>query len=124
MPGSKILVVDDEKVIADSLKVIFAKEGYDCRAVYSAEEAIEAISMRWVPDLAIVDVILPSMTGVDLAILLKSTHPSILVMLISGQLATGALVENAAERGFEFKILPKPMPVTDMLANASKMLSQ
>ena len=123
MPRSKILVVDDEKVIADSLRLIFAKEGYDCRAVYSAEQALEVIG-HWVPDLAIVDVILPSMSGIDLAILLKSSHPSTLVMLISGQLATGALVDGAAKRGFEFKILSKPVPVTEMLANASKLLSQ
>jgi CheY-like chemotaxis protein len=123
MSGSKILVVDDEKVIADSLREIFAKEGYDCRAVYSAEQALEVIG-HWVPDLAVVDVVLPSMSGIDLAILLKSTRPSILVMMISGQLATGALVEGAAQRGFEFKVLAKPVPVAEMLANASKLLSQ
>ena len=122
MPGSKVLIVDDEKTFADTLVHIFAKEGYECRAVYSAEQALEHIG-QWEPELAIVDVILPHMNGIDLAVLLKSTHPSIVVMMISGQLATGELVESAANRGFQFQILPKPVPVPDLLSRASRLLT-
>jgi CheY-like chemotaxis protein len=122
MPGSRVLIVDDEKTFADTLVHIFANEGYDCRAVYSAEQALEYI-VEWEPALAIVDVILPNMNGIDLALLLKSTHPSIVVMMVSGQLATGELMEVAAKRGFQFQILPKPVPVLDLLANASKLLA-
>lgn len=121
-PGSKILIVDDEKNFADTLVHIFAREGCECHAVYSAEEALEYIG-QWKPELAIVDVILPRMNGIDLAVLLKSTHPSIIVMMISGQLATGDLVESAAKRGFQFQILPKPVPVPDLLSKASTLLT-
>lgn len=124
MPGPKILIVDDEKVFADTLAQIFRGEGYDCRAVYSAEEALDAISDHWLPDLTILDVMLPGMNGIDLAIGLKATHPSVAVMMISGQLATNGLVEQAAQRGHTFSILPKPFPVPDLLENASKMLAR
>ncbi len=42
-PGSKVLIVDDEKTFADTLVHIFANEGCECRAVYSAEQALESI---------------------------------------------------------------------------------
>jgi CheY-like chemotaxis protein len=122
MPRQKILIVDDERVISDSLAVILEKAGYQTRAVYSAEQALETIS-GWTPDLAILDVVLPSMTGIDLAILLKSSHPTIAVMLISGQIATGGLIEKAAQLGHQFDVHSKPVPIPDFLAHASQLLA-
>ncbi len=124
MSGPRILIVDDEKVFADTLAQIFRGEGYDCRAVYSAEQALDAISENWIPDLSILDVMLPGMNGIDLAIGLKATHPSVAVMMISGQLATTGLVEQAAQKGHLFSIFPKPFPVPDLLESASKMLAR
>ena len=121
MSGSKVLIVDDEQIFADTLAQIFQNEGYECRAVYSAEEAIETVA-EWEPQLTIVDVMLPGMNGIDLAILLKANYPHLAVMMISGQVATAGLVEKAALQGHEFNILPKPFPVLDLLANASKIL--
>jgi CheY-like chemotaxis protein len=121
MPGSKILIVDDEQIFADTLAQIFRNEGYECRAAYSAEQALETIA-EWEPVLAILDVMLPGMNGIDLAILLKANYPSLAVMMISGQVATGGLVEKAAKQGYEFAILPKPFPVPDLLSNASRIL--
>lgn len=122
MPGSKVLIVDDEKIFADTLAQIFRNEGFDCLAVYSAEQAIETIA-TWEPALSIIDVMLPGMNGIDLVILLKATHPSMGVMMISGQVATGGLVEQAAKLGHEFDIFPKPFPVPELLSNASRILA-
>ena len=122
MPGSRILIVDDEKTFADTLAQIFRNEGYECRSVYAAEQALETIA-TWEPALAVVDVMLPGMNGIDLAILLRASYPSLHVMMISGQVATGGLVEKAAQQGHEFSILPKPFPVPDLLSNASKILA-
>jgi CheY-like chemotaxis protein len=122
MPGDKILIVDDEQIFADTLAKIFQNEGYECRAVYSAEQALETIA-AWEPALAILDVMLPGMNGIDLAILLRASNPSLAVMMISGQVATGGLIEKAAQQGHEFSILPKPFPVPDLLSNASKILA-
>ena len=121
MSGCKVLIVDDEQIFADTLAQIFGNEGYDCRAVYSAEQAIETVA-EWEPQLTIVDVMLPGMNGIDLAIMLKANYPHLAVMMISGQVATAGLVEKAALQGHEFDILPKPFPVLDLLANASKIL--
>jgi CheY-like chemotaxis protein len=122
MPGSRILIIDDEQIFADTLVQIFQHEGYECRAVYSAEQAVETIA-DWDPQLAVVDVMLPGMNGIDLAILLKVGNPALAVMMISGQVATGGLLEKAAQQGHEFSILPKPFPVPDLLSNASRILA-
>ena len=121
MFGARILIVDDETVFADTLAHIFANAGYETRAVYSAEQALETLS-KWVPDLVIVDVVLPIMNGIDLAIRLKFSHPNVVVMMISGQLATTSLAEHAAKGGHQFNILAKPVPVPELLAGASKLL--
>jgi CheY-like chemotaxis protein len=69
----RILIVDDERAIADTLTLIFTMQHYDARAVYSAEGAIETLA-KWRPDLAILDVILPEMNGIDLAIVIKANY--------------------------------------------------
>lgn len=122
MQGSRILVVDDEKVIADSLAAIFGNQGYSARAAYSAEQALEIIA-QWLPNLAVLDVILPGMNGIDLALMIKSGHPDIAVMLISGQLATTELAESAAQLGHKLTIHAKPIPIPDLLANVSQLLA-
>jgi len=102
--------------------VIFEKAGYETRAAYSAEQALEVIA-RWQPNLAILDVVLPNMSGIDLAILLQSSHPAIAVMLISGHVATAGLITKAAVRGHRFDVHSKPVPIPDFLAHVSKSLA-
>lgn len=66
----RVLVVDDERNVADTQAAIFAVHG--C----SAEKAVGTLARRE-PALAIIDVILPATSGIDLAILLRAEHPSI-----------------------------------------------
>jgi DNA-binding response OmpR family regulator len=61
----KILVVDDEQTTSDMLTLIFRQHGYQAKAAYSAEGAIDVIA-EWQPHLALLDVNLPSMNGIDL----------------------------------------------------------
>ena len=69
----KVLIVDDEHTIADTLDAIFSASGYETRTSYSAEQALEIV-VEWQPDLAILDVVLPKMNGIDLAIFLKRSE--------------------------------------------------
>lgn len=118
----KVLIVDDEHAISDSLAEIFMLRGYMVRAAYSAEQAIEIIS-EWEPALAIVDVVLPKMTGIDLAIMLREHYPFCHVLLVSGQLITSELADEAAQKGHTFDILAKPVPLPDLLETAAALLS-
>jgi CheY-like chemotaxis protein len=111
----KVLVVDDERVIADTLAIILNQHGYDAAAVYTGTAAVErARTAR--PDLIISDVIMPDMNGIEAAISIRRFLPSCKILLFSGQAATADLLENARARGHEFEILAKPVHPQDLLA--------
>jgi DNA-binding NtrC family response regulator len=117
----KVLVIDDEVNVSDTLALIFTKEGYQARVAYSAEEAFEVIS-QWQPDLAIVDVMLPGMNGIDFALVLKANYPDCRLLLFSGEQGTADLLTQAAIDGNIFEILAKPVPPTYMLETAAGLL--
>ena len=116
----RVLIVDDERVIADTLVAIFSNAGYESRAVYSAEGALELIP-SWPPHFAIIDVILPGMNGIDFAILLKAISPDCVVQLFSGQIDTASLLEAAQQAGLGFQLLAKPVHPSEFLALASAL---
>lgn len=118
----RVLIVDDEIAIGDTLGLIFRAEHYDVRVSYTAERAIEVIS-TWRPDLAILDVMLPGMNGIDLAIVIKANHPACQVLLFSGHAKTTTLLEEAGKRGYQFEVLAKPMHPTQMLERVSQLLA-
>ena len=123
IPGTrKIMVVDDEETIADTLSLIFASNGYEARPAYSAESALEILE-QWRPDVAIIDVVLPGMNGIEFAIFLKASYPDVHFLLFSGQPGTGNLLEEAKKKGHLFEILAKPLHPTFMLATVANMLS-
>jgi CheY-like chemotaxis protein len=123
MTGSrKIIVVDDEETIADTLALIFSSNGYEARTAYSAEQALETLE-EWKPDLAIIDVVLPGMNGIEFAIFLKASYPDVHFLLFSGQPGTGGLLDEAKKKGHLFEILAKPLHPTFMLATVANMLS-
>jgi CheY-like chemotaxis protein len=111
----RVLVVDDEQVIADTLAKILDLNGYDASAVYTGTAAVEsARSLR--PDLVISDVIMPDMNGIEAAISIRGFLPTCKILLFSGQAATADLLENARAQGHEFEILAKPVHPSDLLA--------
>jgi len=114
-PKPKVLVVDDEHVIADTLAIILSREGFDASAVYTGTAAVErARSVR--PDLIICDVIMPDMNGIEAAIHIRKFLPSCKILLFSGQAATADLLEVARAEGHEFEIVAKPVHPKDLLA--------
>lgn len=120
--GQKVLIVDDERWTSDTLATIFNIAGYEARPVYSAEEALE-VMVTWQPALVILDVVLPKMNGIDLAILLAGRQPSCQILLFSGNPNTAQLAGAAAQSGHPFEILEKPVHPDLMLQKASRLLA-
>jgi len=111
----KVLVADDEQVIANTLAIILNQAGFEARAVYSGEKAIESLD-TFAPDMLISDVIMTGMTGIEAAIQTRQKCPNCKILLFSGQAATADLLERARSQGHEFEILAKPVHPTDLLA--------
>lgn len=114
-PRSKVLVADDEQVIANTLVIILNQAGFEAKAVYSGEKAVEALN-TFSPDMLISDVIMTGMTGIQAAIVTREKLPKCKILLFSGQAATADLLEKARAEGHEFEILAKPVHPTDLLA--------
>jgi CheY-like chemotaxis protein len=69
-----------------------------------------------VPDLLITDVIMPGMTGIDLAVQFRANYPECKVLLFSGQAATADMLAAAKRHGHDFEVLAKPVHPSDLLA--------
>ncbi len=110
----KVLVVDDERVIADTLAMILNQSGFEARAIYSGEGALE-LATTFGPDMLISDVIMADLNGIDAAIRIRALRPAIKILLFSGQAATADLLEKARAQGYEFDILAKPVHPQDLL---------
>jgi CheY-like chemotaxis protein len=111
----KVLVADDEKVIADTLAQILTQSGFEVIAVYNGKEAVES-AKKMAPDLVISDVYMPELNGIEAAIEIRAMLPKTKILLFSGQASTADLLEEARKQGHEFDILAKPVHPQDLLA--------
>jgi len=108
-PGrTKVLVVDDQKLIADTLAEILANAGYETMAAYDGWEALETAG-RFHPDWLLSDVLMPRMNGVELAITLRQKDPRLTILLFSGQAGISDILLEGQRRGYEFELLAKPI---------------
>src|ERR1700722_14611871 len=91
----KVLVADDERLIADTLAIILNQTGFEATAVYSGEEAIQtAKTLR--PDVLISDVVMFGLNGIDAAIAIRKMLPTCKILILSGQNSTAVLLEEAS----------------------------
>jgi CheY-like chemotaxis protein len=114
----KIIVIDDEPIIADTLVNILRGEGHDAFAVSSGESAIRLVKMMRPsrPDIVIADVIMPGMDGVETAKELLKLVPGCRMILFSGHAESSDLIARAHAEGYSFKILAKPVNPDLLLA--------
>jgi CheY-like chemotaxis protein len=115
MNSKRVLVVDDEQCIADTLAAILQKSGYQATAVYDAESAMQECELA-IPELIITDVVMPGTGGVELAIQVREMYPECRILLFSGQAATADILARARTQGHQFDLLAKPIHPTDLLA--------
>ncbi len=121
MPEPRILIVHDERIIADTLAQILAQSGYQAKAVYSGEQAVQAASESS-PDVLIADVVMQEMNGVEAALLIRQICPQCHVLLFSGQATTVDLLSRAGTDGHPFEILAKPVSPQVLLARLKTMV--
>lgn len=110
----RILVVDDERLIADTIVQILNRNGFVAEAAYSGSHAIE-LSRLYCPELVLSDVMMPHVDGVEAAIAIREHCPDTRIVLFSGQAATVEILARARDRGFNFELLPKPIHPTQLI---------
>ena len=114
-----VLVVDDECSIADTLTEILKRSGYQVKTAYDGPSALE-IALLTPPDVLITDVVLPGMSGIELAIDMRRIFPDCKVILFSGNAATSSMLASATGAGHNFTLLTKPVHPKTMLAHLSE----
>jgi CheY-like chemotaxis protein len=104
----RVLIVDDERLIADTLVIILNQNGFEATAAYSGEQAVE-LALGLKPAMLLSDVIMDRMNGIEAAIQITKDNPACKVLLFSGQPAVAEMIETAARNGYQFSILAKPV---------------
>lgn len=108
-----VLVVDDERSVADTLSIILSHAGFAALTAYSGKAAL-GIAMDVPPELLISDVAMPEMNGVELAMKLVDEIPECKVLLFSGHALSSDLV-TARASGYRFPLLTKPLHPAELL---------
>lgn len=110
----RVLVVDDERIIADTLQIILSRQGFEVAVAYDGKTAIET-ARQLSPDIFLCDVMMPNMTGLETAMQIRAIIPGCRVLLFSGQASTLDLIQDARLRGHEFELLLKPIHPDELL---------
>jgi CheY-like chemotaxis protein len=110
----KVLVIDDDNLVADTLTMILNGSGYDAVAAYSGEDGLE-LARQAAYDHLVTDVMMEPMNGIQAAIAMRAICPDCTVLLMSGNERTSALLAEAVQDGYTFDILAKPVHPTVIL---------
>jgi two-component system nitrogen regulation response regulator NtrX len=110
--SKKILVIDDETSILDSLAGILTDENFKPLCVASAEEGLERLKSEAV-DLVLLDIWMPGMDGIEALKLIKAEHPELQVIMISGHGTIETAVQATKIGAFDF--IEKPLSYDKIL---------
>jgi DNA-binding response OmpR family regulator len=121
MSGAKILIVDDERAIADILKLHFEEEGYVTLAAQSVDKALKILEQGPV-DLVMLDIRMPGKDGFDFLRAVSTNHgrPRMPVIVMTGRGELESLMEGIAVDGF----VSKPFEMSLVLETIRRALSQ
>jgi CheY-like chemotaxis protein len=115
-----ILLVEDEVLVRDLAQQILESQGYQVLVAANGESAFERVRKQALPiDLLIADVVMPRMSGIELAIRLRSMIPDLRVLLISGY--SEATTDPDAVPGAVF--LAKPFTPDRLLTQVRRALA-
>ena len=118
----KILVVDDEARIVETLALVLRHNGYEIAGAYEGSSALAQAS-EFHPDLLLTDVVMPGMDGIELSQRVVQQVPTCKVLLLSGNAATAQMLERAHKRGLKLQLLSKPVHPLDLLRKIAEMLN-
>jgi DNA-binding response OmpR family regulator len=120
----KVLIVDDESLIADTLSIIFRKSGFDCQTAYNGDQAV-ALAEEFSPELMICDVCMPDTDGLDVATAVSRIAPACRILMLTGQYINLSRVHAHFEALPTYAaIVTKPIQPDDLLRQARNLLAQ
>ena len=120
----RVLVIDDDRLVADTLNLIFRANGYESEAVYSAAEGL-ARARTFAPGLLLCDITMPGETGLQLAEKVQLEMPHCKLLLLTAYASNVAKVEQHISRMKKpLKLLNKPCRPETLLREAHDLLER
>jgi CheY-like chemotaxis protein len=119
----RVLVVDDDHLVADTLTLIFGKNGFEATAAYSADQGLER-AREFSPDLLLCDVNMPGRDGLALASDLTKEQPSCRIIMLTGFYSNlKSIREHFSRLARPVGILSKPCHPSEIIREATAMLA-
>jgi DNA-binding NtrC family response regulator len=118
----RILIVDDEEVLRDVLEVVLRREGFDVITAASGEEGLSVLDSTEEVDLAILDVMLPGISGIDTLRAMRIANPTLPVIVITAASSIDGAIEAMKQGAYHY--IPKPFKNEEVVLTVNKALEQ
>ena len=109
----KVLVVDDERAILDTVEILLRGEGFDASVAHSGREALDRFD-ELSPDVVLTDIRMPGITGLDLLEAVRERDPEVPVILMTAQASLQSAVKAVNQGAFYY--LQKPFSNAELVA--------
>lgn len=122
-PSRRVLIVDDDHLVADTLSIIFVRSGFEAEARYSAEDGLK-YAREFRPHLLLCDISMPGRDGLSLMQDIVQEMPACHILVLTGFYANLKHIQECTDRMMRpIGLLTKPCPPADLLRKASQILS-
>ena len=115
----KILIIEDEKILADSIKSLLESKGFESEAVYDGETGKDYAELG-VYDLLILDVMMPKMNGIEVLRRLRADGNSTPVMMLTAKAQKDDRIEGFDSGADDY--LPKPFEPDELISRVRAIL--
>lgn len=118
----RILVVDDDTLVAQTLTMIFTRHGFDAATAYNADQAVAA-AREVKPDLVLCDIEMPGRDGISLMMDLTRELPNCPILILTGFYSSLTRVREFTKTlSQRVSIITKPCQPIDLLRHADELL--
>ncbi len=120
--GKRVLIVDDDKLVADTLSLVFKANGFDTETRYSAADGL-VCALDYDPELTVLDITMPERTGLELAEDLNRQVPGCKILMLTAYFSNVAKANEQASRLRKpINVMSKPCRPEELLREASHLL--
>ncbi len=125
-PKKKVLVVEDDERILDTLKDVFLMGGYDVKTAENGKEGIKAF-IDYNPDIVITDIVMPEMDGIDMVKEIRKTDPDIKVIYITAWFQREDIARRMNEelrKHPHYRLMKKPFKIENVWKMTERYLAE